>query len=411
MRILFTSLAFPFPPNKGHRVRNSSLLLVLAREGHRVTLVSFAGPEDGPHLPLAVHCCERVITVPEPRLKMPSDLLSRLCAAATATPFGVKRFSQPQMAAALLTELRRDTFDVVICDDIYMFGNLPAHTDAPILLNKHDLTHEIMERYAAYESNPVKRAYACLEARNVKHWEVRVCDAASAVFACSEHDRHIIRELCPRTTVCVVPNVIDVERYQPLTPARAPDADDGRTLLYIGAMDWHPNHDAVRYFVREVLPVVRRLVPGVHFVVAGRGASQALQNSLQADDVVFTGEVPDMAAQLAAATVCVVPLRIGSGTRLKIIEAAAMEKAMVSTSLGAEGLEFAAPAEIMLADTAEAFARTTAALLDAPERRAQMGRKARIRALESYSIAALQKALRSALSIICSMDCKTGSRV
>jgi glycosyltransferase involved in cell wall biosynthesis len=118
-----------------------------------------------------------------------------------------------------------------------------------------------------------------------------------------------------------------------------------------------------------------------------------------------------MAAQLAAATVCVVPLRIGSGTRLKIIEAAAMEKAMVSTSLGAEGLEFAAPAEIMLADTAEAFARTTAALLDAPERRAQMGRKARIRALESYSIAALQKALRSALSIICSMDCKTGSRV
>ncbi len=154
------------------------MLLALAREGHRVTLVSFAGPEDSPHLPLAEHCCERVITVPEPRPQMPGDLLSRLCAAATATPFGVKRFSQPQMAAALLTELRRDTFDVVICDDIYMFGNLPAHTDAPILLNKHDLTYEIMERYAAYESNPVKRAYLCLEARNVKHWEVRVCDAA-----------------------------------------------------------------------------------------------------------------------------------------------------------------------------------------------------------------------------------------
>jgi glycosyltransferase involved in cell wall biosynthesis len=152
-------------------------------------------------------------------------------------------------------------------------------------------------------------------------------------------------------------------------------------------------------------------VPGVHFVVAGRGASQELQNSLQADDVMFTGEVPDMAAQLAAATVCVVPLRIGSGTRLKIIEAAAMEKAMVSTSLGAEGLEFAAPAEIMLADTAEAFAHATAALLDAPERRAQMGRKARIRASESYSIAALQKALRSALSIICSTEYQAGPRV
>jgi glycosyltransferase involved in cell wall biosynthesis len=209
----------------------------------------------------------------------------------------------------------------------------------------------------------------------------------------------------------VVPNVIDVESYQPLAPSGAPGGDDGRTLLYIGAMDWYPNRDAVRYFVREVLPVVRRLVPGVRFVVAGRGASPELRNSLRAGDVVFTGEVPDMAAQLRAATVCVVPLRIGSGTRLKIIEAAAMEKAMVSTSLGAEGLEFAAPGEIVLADTVEAFAQATAELLNAPERRAQMGTKARLRASESYSIAALQKALRSALSILRSAECRAVSRV
>jgi glycosyltransferase involved in cell wall biosynthesis len=411
MRILFASLAFPFPPNKGHRVRNSSLLLALAREGHQVTLVSFAGPEDSPHLPQAERCCERVITVPEPRPRTPWDLVSRLGAAATATPFGVKRFSQPRMAAALLNELRRDACDVVICDDIYMFGNLPRRGDAPLLLNKHDLTYEIMERYAVYESSPVKRAYARLEARNVRRWEARVCAAADAVLACSERDRQIIRQLCPRTTVCVVPNVIDVERYQPHVPDGAPGGDDGRTLLYIGAMDWHPNRDAVRYFVREVLPVVRRLVPGVRFVVAGRGASPELRNSLRAGDVVFTGEVPDMAAQLRAATVCVVPLRIGSGTRLKIIEAAAMEKAMVSTSLGAEGLEFAAPGEIVLADTVEAFAQATAELLNAPERRAQMGGKARLRASESYSIAALQKALRSALSILCSAECPAVSRV
>ena len=157
-------------------------------------------------------------------------------------------------------------------------------------------------------------------------------------------------------------------------------------------------------------PCIRRLVPGVCFVVAGRGASRELQDSLRADDVVFTGEVPDMAAQLAAATVSVVPLRIGSGTRLKIIEAAAMEKATVSTSLGAEGLEFSAPDEIILADTAETFARATAELLNAPERRAQMGSQARTRAVESYSIAALQKALRSALSVIGSSERLADSR-
>ncbi len=407
MRILFTSLAFPFPPNKGHRVRNHSLLLALAREGHRVTLAAFAGPNDGPHLRQAEGCCERFITVPEPQPRLPRDLLSRLHAAATATPFGVKRFSQPSMAQALLAELRRDAYDAVFCDDIYMFSNLPPGIDLPVLLNKHDLTYEIMERYAAYENNPVKRAYIRLEAGNVRRWEMRVCASAGAVLACSDRDRQIIQRSCPRTPVCVVPNVIDVESY---LPDGVPGRDDGRTLLYIGAMDWHPNRDAVRYFVRDIFPLIRRLVPGVCFVVAGRGAARELRDSLRADDVVFTGEVSDMGAQLAAATVSVVPLRIGSGTRLKIIEAAAMEKATVSTSLGAEGLEFSAPDEIILADTAETFARATAELLNAPERRARMGSQARTRAVGSYSIAALQTALRSALSVIGSSERLADSR-
>ena len=351
---------------------------------------------------------------------MLAGVLSRLHAAATGAPFGVKRFSRPGMAEALLSELQRDAYDAVFCDDVYMFGNLPLHNSVPVLLNKHDLTYEIMERYAAYEVNPVKRAYVLLEAGNVRRWERRVCAGADSVLACSERDGQIIRQLTApvralrgtldssaRTPVSVVPNVIDLERYRP----NGASGDDGRTMLYIGAMDWHPNRDAVRYFVREILPVIRRLVPGVHLVVAGRGASPELRHSLRADDVVFTGEVPDMASQLAAATVCVVPLRIGSGTRLKIIEAAAMQKATVSTTLGAEGLEFAAPDEIMLADTAEQFAQATAELLQSPERRAQMGSKASARALQFYSIAALEKALRSALSAVVSAECRLASSV
>jgi glycosyltransferase involved in cell wall biosynthesis len=139
-------------------------------------------------------------------------------------------------------------------------------------------------------------------------------------------------------------------------------------------------------------------------VVAGRGATPAFQRSLSEPDVVFAGEVPEMAAEIAAATLCVVPLRIGSGTRLKIIEAAGMEKATVSTSIGAEGLEFVDGTEIALADTPKAFAQSTARLLNDPERRAQMGRAARVRAVEQYSIAALQSALRTALAPACNED-------
>ena len=99
------------------------------------------------------------------------------------------------MAQALLAELRRDAYDAVFCDDIYMFSNLPPGIDLPVLLNKHDLTYEIMERYAAYENNPVKRAYIRLEAGNVRRWEMRVCASAGAVLACSDRDRQIIQEV------------------------------------------------------------------------------------------------------------------------------------------------------------------------------------------------------------------------
>ncbi len=391
MRILFASLAFPFPANKGHRVRNSSLLLGLAREGHRIMLVSFAGEQDRPFLAQACECCERVVTIPPPARGRLSELAVRLDAAMERTPCGVKRFHSPEMTAALQQELREQAPDLIISDDIYMYGNLPP-APMPVLLNKHDLTFEIMERYAEHESNPLKRAYVRFEAANVRRWEIESCARADMVLACSERDRQFIQRLCPRAWVATVPNVMDVERYQSVA------AGDGQTLLFIGAMDWHPNQDAVRYFAGQILPRLRQLVPGLRLVVAGRGSSGKLRASLQAPDIVFTGEVPNMAAQIAAAALCVVPLRIGSGTRLKIIEAAAMGKVTVSTSIGAEGLDFADGKEIALADTPEAFAASVAALLQAPRSRTEMGAAARRRALASYSITALRGSLREALA-------------
>jgi len=391
MRILFTSLAFPFPASNGNRMRNSSLVRALAQEGHDVTLVAFTSDADRQHLPLAAPYCRTVIPVPLPSPGPARSLVTRFVSALRARPYGVLRFRSAAMQSALRDELAAQAYDAIFCDDIYMLGNLPPECPLPVLLNKHDLTFEIMQRYARFESNPLKRAYIAFEARNVRAWEIESCRRVRAILACSQRDLDILRGLCSKPGFAVVPNVIDVDAYAPVAES------DGRTVLYVGAMDWLPNRDAVRYFVARILPELRRLSPGVRLVVAGRALPPDFQRELRAPDVVFTGEVADMRAQIATAAVSIVPLRIGSGTRLKIMEAAAMERPVVSTSIGAEGLNFVNGSEIEITDSPGEFARIAAALLSDPQRREAMGKAARVRVMQEYSIQALRRSLHHCL--------------
>ncbi len=396
LRILFVSLAVPFPATNGHRLRNLALLQALGQEGHEVTLVSFAEPHemggDGNGLRKA---CRQVEFVPVPPAARQggSTYWSRLRALASPLPFGVWRFRSEAMRAAVRERLAQTRFDLVICDDIYNVRNLPPFVELPVLLNKHDITHVILERYLAYEANPLKRAYGWVEYRKLRRWEALTCGNLTGVLACSETDRKILEVLCPGARVGVLPNVIDLADYVPT------EADDNQTVLYVGALDWYPNQDAVEFFVSEIFPMLRETTPGVKFVVAGRHPPEEFRRRFASiDGIEFTGTVPDIRTVIAKAAVCVVPLRIGSGTRLKILEGAAMGKPVVSTRIGAEGLEFVDGQEILLADQPSTFARAVADLLaDAPRRRA-MGLAARRRVERQYSLSTLRTAVRRALA-------------
>jgi glycosyltransferase involved in cell wall biosynthesis len=223
---------------------------------------------------------------------------------------------------------------------------------------------------------------------------------AQLVLACSDHDRSAFEKLSRESRIVVAPNVIDVASYQP-----APEGESG-TVLYTGGMDWYPNRDAVEYFVHQIFPALRKLVPAVRFVVAGRNPSDEFRRQFDGmADVVFTGTVPDMRAEISKASVCVVPLRIGSGTRLKILEAAAVAKPIVSTTLGAEGLDFRNGSEIRIADDPQSFAGETARLLQDRTRAAALGAAARQRVQQSYSLSALATALRSAFNQLPALSC------
>jgi glycosyltransferase involved in cell wall biosynthesis len=243
-----------------------------------------------------------------------------------------------------------------------------------------------------FEKNPGKKLYAYLESRKVRQWERKACQLSAAAMACSDHDRLLLEKLHPEATILAAPNVVNVDEYCPQI------GDDPQKILFQGGMDWYPNRDAVEYFVSEIYPLIRKEIRGVRFVVAGRNPPEDFRERLSREPgVEFTGTVPDMRKVVADAAVCVIPLRMGSGTRLKILEGGAMAKAMVSTRLGAEGLDFQPGTEIMLEDEPAAFAGSVVRLLRDSTLRKSIGAGARQRVESDYSYSALRTALGSLL--------------
>lgn len=397
LKILFVSLAMPFPPTNGQRLRNWALLRGLVEEGNEITLVSFAEPhEDSGSLEQLRMLCSGIECVPLPLTAAGGGrkYWSRLRTLVSPLPHGVWRFQSEAMASEVRRRLERESYDLILCDDIYNLKNVPLDTAVPVLLNKHDLTHVILRRYLQYARNPFTCLYGWIEYWKLRRWEAKACSSTEGVLACSNVDRSVVSSLCPKARVQVVPNVVDTEHY---TPRRE---DDGRTLLYFGSMDWTPNLDAVDYFISDIYPRIRVQCPEARFVVAGHSPPKTfLRRFADVPGVEFTGRVPDMRPLIARAAVCVVPLRIGSGTRLKILEAAAMGKAIVSTAIGAEGLDFIDGREILLADAPEGLARATADLLGDGSRRRELGQAARLRAENQYSLHALRIAVRDALAV------------
>ena len=394
MRILYITLRVPFPPTSGHRLRIWFLLRALAAERHEVTLVSLADAEEskGDLSPLR-DLCSSVSLVPwAPTSYESRDYRKLIAALFSPRPYQILELLSPQIRARIQEHVSRQRIDLVICDQVAMVANLPPGLSVPVVVDSVHVAHQLLERYLEHMRNPLKRLYLRVEYLKMRPWEARVCSGASGVLACSDLEREVFERLSPGAHVFTVPNVVDLGKYTPST-----GSDDAR-LLFSGTMEWYPNQDAVEFFASRILPELGRLRPGVRLRVAGRGRAESFRRRFRKQpEIEFTGFVPDMRDEIGGAAVCVVPLRIGSGTRLKILEAAAMARPVVSTRLGVEGLDFKDGEEILLADDPRDFARAVAGLLADPERRRVMGRAARRRVEVQYSMPALRESLRGML--------------
>ena len=393
MRLLFLGLSFPLPANNGHKLRTWALLRALAAEGHKITLLAFARQDEAlPAEASLPSVCQDVEIVPLAARTVlhRRDIAGRLARVLSPRPYSVTRFDSAAMRAKILSRLHSEPFDAIVCD-VFTIVNVPSMS-APVILNNENVEHVLLRRYLPHEPNLAKRGYARLEARKMERWERAAWRLSTVALACSDADRRMIATLCPGVQAVVAPNVVDSDTYTPNG-----DGEPGR-VLFQGAMDWFPNQDAVAYFISEILPTLRSLAPHVTFVAAGRSPSPALLRRFAGTpDVEFTGTIPDMREELVRASVCAVPLRIGSGTRLKILEAAAMAKPIVTTRVGTEGLDFVNRQEILLADEPRAFAQAVASLLGDLSLRRTLGQAARRRLERHYTLDALRTSLADTL--------------
>jgi len=372
MKLLWVKAGGLLPPDMGGKIRSYQILKQLTRT-HEVTVFTFY-PEhpDDQHL-LPNHPFAELVPVPLP-LPPRRSLGEYFRAARLMTagrPVTIDKFLYPEVGRRYAELLTASTFDLIVCDFLVPAPLMHWRTPPPTILFTHNVEAQIWQRHYKIAHDPFMKAACWLEARALARTERRYVELADYVLTVSENDRAFFRQYIPAGRIAVIPTGVDTEYFQP-----SPVPEQPATTVFTGSMDWMPNEDAVNFFTAEILPRLHQEIPKAAFWAVGRRPSRRLQ-ALASDLVVVTGDVPDIRPYLARAAVCVVPLRSGSGTRIKIFEAMAMGKAVVSTTLGAEGLPVRHNENIILADDPAAFARAVIDLLRDPQRRAQLGRAAR----------------------------------
>jgi polysaccharide biosynthesis protein PslH len=380
--ILFLTPQLPYPPQQGASLRNFFVIRGLA-ERHRLALLSFR--EEGQRVDLQalgplLELCTAVETVPVPQRRKATRLRQLLT---SPLPDMAHRLRAGPFEVALRRILGRHTFDIVQIEGIELAWLMDlvrqASPTSRIVFDNHNAESELQRRAFLTDLPDLRRwpaaAYSWLQLGRLRRFEQWACRRADAVTAVSEADRRHLEHLAPGLAVTVVPNCIDVWETG-RHASQAPPDGYGYDLLFSGKMDYRPNVDAALWFAEQIWPRIRQARPQTTWAVAGQRPHPRLSHLARSPGITVTGQVESVAPYLAGAGVFVMPFRLGSGTRLKLIEAMAAGKAVVSTAAGAEGLAVRHSQELYLADTPSDFATAVLRLLADGAERTRLGQAA-----------------------------------
>lgn len=360
MRLLFITDQIPYPPVSGNLLRTYHLCRRIARQ-HEVWL---AAPINSLEEMTAVkhmqQFCHRVITAQRRRQSRLQHIPGLVQYAVARRPFDLK-FEHCEALFQEIHQLTHNTyFDLVHIEPSYMALYREAIADrsaAKRILTFHNIESQLFERQARITKPSIQRVRIQMRSWMFKRWEPAYAAKFNGCITVSEPDRNLLLASRPDLNVKVIPNGVDIEEYRPL-----PREELNPSVLFVGSMNYQPCADAAILFCTEVLPRIRQLIGHVDVWLVGRDPSDEVQR-LAGDGVHVTGWVPDVRPYYARSSVCVVPLRAGGGTRLKILEAMALGRPVVSTALGCEGLNVKNGKHLFIADAPAEFADRTVQLL------------------------------------------------
>jgi len=375
VHILWLKTELLHPLDKGGRIRTYHMLRELTRE-HRVTYLTLDdGSSSADAIAAAEEYCSSLLRVlfRTSRKGSPGFYWELVRNLASPLPYAVWKYRSPAMERQITRTIQRDAIDLVVCDFLFPAVNVPDSLPVPTVLFQHNVESMIWQRHAAVASRRLRRAYLQQQWHRMFTYERAQCLRFDHVVAVSPEDTAWFAGEYGVRGVSHVPTGVDTDYFRPTAGAES----DPHGVLFTGSMDWMPNEDAVKDFVESVLPRVEARVPEVTFRIVGRNPTAGVRALAERHRrVMVTGTVPDVRPYLEQARVFVVPLRVGGGTRLKIFEAMAMEKAIVTTSVGAEGLPVQDSEHLLICDTPEAFAEGVTRLLQDPGYAMALGRRA-----------------------------------
>ncbi|MBV8575236.1 MAG: glycosyltransferase [Acetobacteraceae bacterium] len=386
------------PPRFGAQARMHGLMTQLARR-HELTAAMLVDDEfdaDECRQAMQIYCREVVLVPNRCGREGLTKRLLQVRSLASIRSFERLRVTLPALQQTLDRLLRATRFDVVNLEFPHL-GHYelrqapPGQKPPPLVVDSHDIAYDLVRQFALAGGSLGRRLYAGANWRKLRREELGTYRDADGVYLCSSTDERRLRDQVPGVRTAVIPNAADVEYYQPRLSDPPPD---GRTVVYFGLLSTVPNVDGVTHFAQSIWPRIAAAYPHARWkIIGGRPPPSLL--ALAGPRVELTGFVSDLRPHLAAAAAVVVPLRLGSGTRLKIVEAMAMRKAIVSTTLGAEGIEAVPGRDILIEDEPAAFANAVRRLLAEPGVAARIGQSARQLAVDRYGWGEAARALES----------------
>lgn len=380
MKVLFLMSQLPYPPDTGAKIRTFNLIKRLSLN-HDIDLVTFGDEKTELFKIKAIkELFGEIILIPRNRfmcIKMFFNIFSFL-------PYAIKKYYSKKMEKTINALIGQNRYDLIHCDSLQMSRNVLKFKQIPRILTEHNIESQILKRCAENEHNVFKKLYYYLQYKKLNRYEIFACRQFDHIAAVSENDKRHLATFVPADRISVVPNGVDTGHFRP--EACESKAKTGKfSLVFTGSMDWLPNEDALCYFFSEIYPRIKQSVGRVSMSVVGRSPTRRILAYADNDSSIhITGRVEDVRPFISQADIFVTPLRIGGGTRLKILEAMAMAKPVVSTTIGAEGLEVEPEKNIILSDRPEDFAERVIKLFGDQQLKNNIAAEGRKLAEEKY---------------------------